>query len=85
MTQWVDAGWVPREAAPPIDALNARLNAMSGEDAPPLGRELALTHEGAWRSVRALAVAVLMSSTDVRPSADPRASDPEAVRLSGML
>lgn len=51
---------MPREAALSINALNARLNAMSGKTTSPFWTREALAHHEARRSVRTLAVAVLI-------------------------
>lgn len=59
MGQWVEAGWVPRESVPSINALNQALDEMSGEGNTALWTREALVQHEAWRTVRTLAMAVL--------------------------
>lgn len=59
MAQWVEAGWVPRESVPAINALNQTLDDMSGEGNATLWTREALAQHEAWRTVRTLAMTVL--------------------------
>lgn len=59
MDQWVEAGWVPRESVPSIEALNQTLGEMNGDDNAAIWTRAALIQHESWRSVRALALTVL--------------------------
>lgn len=63
MDQWVEAGWVSRKSVPSINALNQTLDDMSGEGNEALWTREALKQHEAWRTVRALAMAVLTTLT----------------------
>ena len=59
MYQWVEAGWVAPASVPPVEALDAILDQMSGQDNAALWTREALGNHAAWREVRTLAMNVL--------------------------
>lgn len=61
LDQWVRAGWVDQKSLAPIAALNTRLDEMSGERNASLWTRPALAQHQAWREVRELATAVLIT------------------------
>lgn len=61
LDQWVRAGWVDQKSLAPIAALNTRLDEMSGERNASLWTRQALAQHQAWREVRELATAVLIT------------------------
>lgn len=61
LDQWVRAGWVDQKSLVPIAALNTRLDEMSGERNAALWTRQALAQHQAWREIRELATAVLVT------------------------
>lgn len=61
LDQWVEAGWVDQKSLVPIAALNTRLDEMSGERNAALWTRQALAEHQAWRDVRELATAVVIT------------------------
>lgn len=61
LDQWVRAGWVDQSSLGLIAALNTRLEEMSGERNASLWTRQALAQHQAWREVRELATAVLIT------------------------
>lgn len=59
--QWVREGWVARASLATINALNEILDEMSGETNAALWTREALDQHAAWREVRRLALAVLIT------------------------
>lgn len=61
LDQWIKAGWVDQKSLVPIAALNTRLDEMSGERNAALWTRQALAQHQAWREIRELATAVLIT------------------------
>lgn len=61
LDQWVRVGWVDQKSLAPIAALNTRLDEMGGERNVSLWTRQALAQHQAWREVRELATAVLIT------------------------
>ena len=61
LPQWVDVGWLPADAVPAWNALDAALTAMSGAANGELWTLTALHQAPEWARIRELAVAVLLA------------------------
>lgn len=61
LPQWTQAGWLPSEAVPAFDAVDAALSAMSGAENAHLWTAEALHRAQEWAHVRELAAQVLQA------------------------
>lgn len=59
LPQWMEARWLPREAAPAFSAVDAALTAMSGAERSELWTVEALYEAPEWARIRELAAAIL--------------------------